>query len=531
MNRSRVIAVASVVLLGGLTGFLVDFDGDGRTNGQELRDGTLGLQRDSDRDGLDDGAEFQLGLDPRDADMDRDGVLDGSEGALQCVRATDCDLDGLGDGEETDGFDPLDPDSYNVGLNDGVVAAFAKAGQPASPDLDNDGIPDGWEAQDGLISWGGFAPQPNRTDLLVEFLRVEGPDSGRFNLDFDPAYEAVAQMFAAEGIALSWLETVVSLDEEHRPDFLTEDELGYYDTVLGQGRASTNPFVTTIVLNPQQTQEDLAGDILGAAFLRSMIATVDYGAHTVVTFSEDHSNQITFTGQTMTLRPVLESHIVGARIEQVRQLRFSDEGVTSMGVRPNGDLFLRTKDSGNEFDWQWTPDWFDTAPNITLRSDPSVYLQLRIDDADLQTAELASTIAHELGHTLGLCHAHEMECYQEFDAADINQAAVDSTTMSYSAPQTTLHFLASEWAQVNEYLQCPPQEPVVITAADGTDADLLDAKYTRSFEEAVDLRSCGDAEPVPADLPEPTEPATGGGWMAFYLAGAVGAVAIAFWRT
>ncbi|MGB1586503.1 MAG: hypothetical protein ACPHID_05600, partial [Thermoplasmatota archaeon] len=256
-----------------------DTDGDRILDGPERSRGLDPTQRDTDQDGLTDGDELDLRSDPLAADTDEDGVLDGREGAIVCIQRTDCDGDGIPDGAEAPTFDPLDTDTYDVGLSDAVVAAFEAAGQPAGPDADEDGIPDAWESQPGLITWGPFAPVAGQRDLLVEYIKVVGPSSGRFDLDFDPAYEAVAQMFLDGGIQLQWIETVATTTREVRPGFLEGEDLGYYRAALDRGEASGNPFVTTIVLNPQQTQEDLAGEVLGAAFLRSMIATVDYGAH------------------------------------------------------------------------------------------------------------------------------------------------------------------------------------------------------------------------------------------------------------
>ena len=510
-----------------------DTDGDGVEDRLELRAGTRPTQRDTDGDGLGDGDERRIGSDPRQPDMDGDGLLDGAEGAALCIVRTDCDDDGLPDAQETDGFDPLRADSFDVGLQDVVVWAFAQSGQPAGPDNDLDGIPDAWEDAAGRITWGPFDPQPGERDLLVEYLKVTGPSSGRFSLDFTPAYQAVAAMFADAGIRLQWIETPIVLANEHRPGFLEGDDLGYYRAILTEGQASANPYVTSIVLNPQQQQEDLAGDVLGAAFLRSMIATVDYGAHVAISFAEADSNGIQLTGGNIEVSPSLESHILGAPRQQVRQIAFASEGIVGLGETPTG-VYLVTRQGGTDFRWDWRNDWFVSAPNITTSD--GAYLQLRVAGATLDGATLAQTIAHELGHTLGLCHAHEAECYLEFDPADVSQRTVDSTTMSYTAAPGTLHFLASEWRQVAEYLTCPPQDPIRLLATGAPLDALLFSKYEASFMQAQSLRACGDTTAINADLTpddgsdrSPGRDGVGAVWL--YSLGTVVVAAFAAWRT
>ncbi len=535
IEANRVLAFALTTLVCAGLGFAIDLDGDGLSNGRELMLETSGVKGDSDGDGLNDADEWRRGFDPLNPDLDGDGVLDGAERAVLCVRLRDCDGDGLADGLEQVRFDALDPDTYDVGLSDAVVHVFEQGGQPASADADRDGIPDGWEESEGRITWGPFNPQPGVPDLLIEFVRVEGPHSGRFSLDFDPAYEAVASMFAQRGIQMQWIETVVGTQDEVRPGFLDTDDIGYYDGVLQSGVASGNPFVTTIVLNPQQTQEDLAGDILGAAFLRSMIATVDYGAHTVFEFVRDTSQGLRFDG-TLRISPVLESHVIGARPEQARLLAFASEGIVELCPAPCANDFwfvTKQKQSNGNPDlllrWTWQPDWFVTAPNITTSD--GAYLQLRMVDVNVNHAQLASTIAHEIGHTLGLCHSHEQECYSQFDASDINRAAIDSSTMSYSSAPGTLHFLPSEWRQLETYLTCPPQEPLVLVAEGASAQAVRESKYLNSFVEASQARQCGDASSIQSDLEESTlEGELPYVWLAVYALGSLGALAIVHWR-
>lgn len=488
---------------------IVDSDGDELWDGDEPDEDCDGdgvpaiADGDDDNDGLRDGAEPDTRCDP---DADDDGVLDGHEGAFRCIVKPDCDDDGLGDAFEAGThYDPLDPDTFDVGLADAIVYAFEEQGHPPSGDEDGDGIPDAWEDTDGVLDWGPFDPSPGTPDLLVEYVRVLGPDSDDHedDLRFEAAYDAVSQMFATEGgIALQWTQTDVQLSTEVRPGFLGPGDQAHFLDVLAASDHGTNPFVSSIVLNPQQTQEDLAGDILGAAFLRSMIATVDYGAHTGITFVEADSDGLTLNGGDLLLRPVLESHIVGARPEQIGLLAFNSEGVVDLGEGEDDEVWMITRQCDgfdcDEFLWEWEREWFATAPNITILDGSDRWLQLRATQADVFEGGLAGTIAHELGHTLGLCHAHNLTCAERFSPADFLRR--DTSTMSYNAPLGTLHFLPSEWAQVHDYLACPPESPVRLVADDAPASDVLDAKYGAPFDEAIAVRACGEYQAFASDL-------------------------------
>lgn len=477
---------------------MADTDGDGIRDEQEADrdcdgDGAPAVRDgDDDNDGLGDADD----ADACDPDQDGDGVLDGDEGAMACIAAKDCDGDGLDDGDEGPaGFDPLDPDTFDTGILDGVAAAFAATGQEPGPDDDRDGIPDKWESSDGLISWGPFDPQPGRRDLLVEFIHVTGPDSRRYDVDLDPAYEAVATLFETErSIDVQWIETTLRLDEEVRPGFLDEGDQDYFLERLEEARMSENPFVTSIFMQPQQEQVHV-GDILGAAFIRGMLAVVDYGAHTDIIFEPGDSDGLTFTDDELRIRPVLESHIVEADEAKIRAFGFDAGGI-------DDGRFILIQDADNpenplevELTWSWDGLWFRTAPNVT--TDDDRWLQFEHAGFELDNATLAATIAHELGHTLGLCHAHVESCYQQFRFQD--QRFRHSSTMSYGADPDTLHFLGSEWLQVDAYITCPPPEPLTLLA-EGRGQEVLDAKYGRAFSTEVAARECGESTAVEADL-------------------------------
>lgn len=493
----------------GLDGRVADADGDGLTDGDELRRGADPRSSDTDGDGLPDADEAHLpdcdgdGLgaiaegdgdadgrldtleDPRDRctrDADGDGVLDGSEGNAACVRVRDCDRDGLPDGQEPAGFDPLDPDSFGSGVSDSVSFAFQQAGQAPGADADQDGIPDPWEDDDGLIVWGDLRPQAGQRDFLVEFIRVQGPDSGRSAFaqeSFAPAYQFVADMLRTErGVHMRWIETVVSLNQEAEPELVPQLEDPYYAAVLAQGQASTNPYVTTVVLNPQHDQSDIVH--AGVAPIRGMLAAVDYGAHMQVTFRSLDGNV------TVSLSPLVESLIRGGRADELADLGFRG------GTTNQGDIGLESLATGNQL--IWTPWWFASAPRLVQGGTSTVLQQV---DVTVYHGSLAGTILHELGHTLGLCHAHDETCNAAFSAADrANQA---SSTMSYDSPSNLLHFLNSEWTTVLQYLACPPDDPITEVATGAPATQILAAKYAYSNKDLLDvgLRACRDFMPVP----------------------------------
>ena len=105
-----------------------DSDADGLNDGDEVNQyGTNPLEADTDADGLSDGEEVENGLDPLDpadagADPDGDGLSNAEELALGTDRnRADTDLDGLDDGAEvnTYGTDPLAADTDSGGSSDG----------------------------------------------------------------------------------------------------------------------------------------------------------------------------------------------------------------------------------------------------------------------------------------------------------------------------------------------------------------------------------------------------------------------------
>jgi hypothetical protein len=565
---SSALFFTATILLGSGVWLGLDMDGDGLRPSAEFAIGTDPTDGDSDGDGLEDGWELQRGLLPKDADQDRDGLLDGDdvrrggkatssdsdgdgiadadetasdcngngirsigdadddsdarldgsesgvtrcnpdvdgdglldglERAELCVQTSDCDEDGLPDVlENGTTFDPLDPDSFDARLSDSVLWSFQERGQRPSGDDDHDGIPDTWETTAGLIEWGAFRPSAGRRDLLIEILRVSGPDSSRFNdIPFDSTYTMLANTFRDEaGITLSWVETRIRLDAEPRPPSIPSRLSQYYEDLLSRSVHATNPYVTTLVLNPQHDQSEILH--LGVAPIRGMLAAVDYSAHSVYDFrgvrTEQQGNRILQTNITLRLTPWVESFVAADRQDAIQAIGFQ-----SGSILPDGRYRLVAAD----YRLEWQPSWFRSAPLVTWNDGKTVQLSVSSRDVDEQV--LASTVLHELGHTLGLCHLDLPDCYATLLPDE--QPRLEESTMGPGHDSKVLHFFTSEWARVDDYLACPPDRPLVLIAQEANETDVLDEKYGYELEEilSVDLRRCGEFPSVPGARFEPS---------------------------
>jgi outer membrane protein OmpA-like peptidoglycan-associated protein len=144
---------------------------------------------DTDGDGLSDPEELAIGTDPNDADSDDDGVRDGDEANY----ADDTDGDGL--------INALDPDSDGDGILDGTETGVTVAPpgtdvsagnfvpdadpstttSPVDPDTDNGGVPDGFEDlnQNGRID----ADETDPNDPADDDLDADHDGDGITDLD------------------------------------------------------------------------------------------------------------------------------------------------------------------------------------------------------------------------------------------------------------------------------------------------------------------------------------------------------------
>ncbi len=148
---------------------LLDLDGDGINDLQEIRMGLDPTNPDTDNDGLSDGSELKnFFTDPKKNDTDGDGLLDGEEIALFYMMG----LDPLADYDK-DGLPCImDPDSDNDGLDDkfeikGFYSAYWNEvikTNPSQIDTDYDGFTDLEEWEIAGQAYESDHPDPRKWD-------------------------------------------------------------------------------------------------------------------------------------------------------------------------------------------------------------------------------------------------------------------------------------------------------------------------------------------------------------------------------
>lgn len=497
-----------------------DTDRDGLKDGQEAAFSSSAVKADSDLDGVEDMAEFELGSNPngpdtdldgiRDADepnidcdsdgvtaindpdddndglldgdeqsswrcnpdFDEDSVLDGLELNFLCITLKDCDMDGLDDGEESEfGADPLVGNSIQSDLSDGITIAFKNSDDMPEEDVDRDGIPDNWEETKTVFAWEDLQPSINRTDLLIEFVRVQDPYSMKIeHINLGAVYSEVERIFSEQGnIQVTWTETWINSTDLERGPMIPSGFSPYYEKHLPTTKYSANPYVTTVFLNPQHDQSKVLH--AGSAPIRGMLASIDYGAHSNVKYGAGSS--------TVEMTPLWESIVDGERKDLVLEMGFIDSGFA--GER----MFLEHWD----FTVYWTPYWYETNPVVVYDDGSSVRLYSPSWSVDVEG--LTSTVLHEIGHTLGLCHTHVATCQENL--TDRDQFRADESVMSYNH-DGPLKFLESEWDTVRSYMTCPPQHAVSLRAENASASSQREAKYSYSLSNitSADVRECGE---------------------------------------
>lgn len=214
----------------GTNPLLVDTDDDGLTDYDEVNTDfpyvhlTDPLLVDTDSDGLDDFDEYTYGTDPTVIDTDGDGVTDGDEvygSPPTDPLIPDTDGDGLTDGEEIDiGTDPTVVDTDGDGISD--YDEFNKGSDPLDPndplgfDTDGDGLTDYEE----LFIYGTDPDNPDTDgDGLNDFEEVNlGTDPLDPDTDGDGLEDGTEVSFGSDPL-------IVDTDGEGLNDF-EEYQLG-----------------------------------------------------------------------------------------------------------------------------------------------------------------------------------------------------------------------------------------------------------------------------------------------------------------
>ncbi len=122
----------------------------------------IDVENDADGDGLIDDLEDDLGTDPNNPDTDGDGLCDGPADVQGvCQAGEDLNANGRVDTDETD---PLDDDSDDDSLIDGLEVLGSNPTNPLSPDTDGDDLCDGPADVQGVCVDGEDRNRNGRVD-------------------------------------------------------------------------------------------------------------------------------------------------------------------------------------------------------------------------------------------------------------------------------------------------------------------------------------------------------------------------------
>ncbi|QEK52697.1 T9SS type B sorting domain-containing protein [Pedobacter aquae] len=190
---------------------IVDTDGDGIPDGQELTDGTDPRNPDSDGDGVSDGVEKTDGTSGTNG-CDYKSTSQVIANVSTAWRALDCDNDGVTNGQElTDGTDPRNPDSDGDGVSDGVEKTDGTSGTNGCDykltsqvianvstawralDCDNDGVTNGQELTDGTDPRN---PDSDGDGVSDGVEKTDGT-SGTNGCDYKPTSQVIANVSTA----------------------------------------------------------------------------------------------------------------------------------------------------------------------------------------------------------------------------------------------------------------------------------------------------------------------------------------------
>lgn len=256
--------------------------GDDLTNLEEYELSTDPTNPDSDGDGMPDGWEAEFGLNPNDpddatddADLDPDSGLLVPDGLTNLEEFTldtdpidpDTDDDGMPDGWEAEfGLDPEDPAdaTTDIDVNSAGEATpdeltnleeYRADTDPNKPDTDDDGMPDGWEVQYGLAP---ADPADADTDVDVNATTGAAEPDGLTNLvEYTMGTEPTNPDTDGDGMPDGW-EVSFNVGFESDPNQFdpvgTNEGADDFDdderTNLAEFQQGTNPRVVDAVPEP-----------------------------------------------------------------------------------------------------------------------------------------------------------------------------------------------------------------------------------------------------------------------------------------